>query len=191
MKRPSATEVLTEIILQNLGISSAIGIILILVSWRLFIYLSILFVAFLLGLLFQEGLVDDDGSLGLVLEHYNERFKDSKRTVFTMPMSQTVDAELDTQLEQSLNEFVGYIVRDFINGWYSNLNKSNSQEFPDAIHATLFSAFVTLGLSLSKIEPTNLILAVMKSIILHVVFHFNHRKSFGSLMEQVWTLRII
>ncbi|KAJ8324223.1 Sorting nexin-20 [Batrachochytrium dendrobatidis] len=72
------------------------------------------------------------------------------------------------QVMASIDKLISYIVRDFINGWYVKLNHSNSQEFPEAIHVSLREAFVTLGLSASKMNPVNLVLAVIGVVLTHL-----------------------
>jgi hypothetical protein len=76
--------------------------------------------------------------------------------------------DIEPELKTSLDEFIGYIVRDFIDSWYRNLNHSKSKEFCDAVHTSLYAAFVTLGKSISQVNPTDMILAVMKVVIEHV-----------------------
>ncbi|KAJ3323955.1 hypothetical protein HDV06_000931 [Boothiomyces sp. JEL0866] len=131
--------------------------------------------AFLLGILFEEANVQDGGGIALINQHYksriqpinddaNSKLKESleNRVVYQRPDG------VSPELEAVLNKFISNIVRDFINGWYNNLNVSKKTDFPDAVHSAIFDSFVTLGNSARKINPTNLILSTMESVIQHV-----------------------
>jgi hypothetical protein len=105
--------------------------------------------------------VDERGGYGLVERHYRKRIE-------YQPAVVPLVMELEPQLAKALDEFVGFVVRDFIDSWYRNLNHSKSREFPDAVHTSIYAAFVTLGKSISQVNATDMILAVMKVVIEHV-----------------------
>jgi hypothetical protein len=141
---------------------------------RLFLGLITFVFGFGLGLIFMEGLVDEEGGVGLIKKWYTERTKQYEKIfedtiTFEKP---PISMEVGKELEGSLHEFIGYIVRDFINGWYKKVNESGNQEFPDAVHAALYSAFLTLGKAAVKVNHTDLILSVMNAVILHVVNYY-------------------
>ncbi|KAJ3261558.1 Intermediate filament protein [Boothiomyces macroporosus] len=145
-----------------------------LMPWTFFTVLLVIS-AFLLGILFEEANVQDGGGIALISQHYqariqpineeaNAKFKESIENRVLYPRPEAVSPEL----EAVLNKFISNIVRDFINGWYNNFNVSKKTDFPDAIQSALFDSFVTLGNSARKINPTNLILSTMESVIQHV-----------------------
>jgi hypothetical protein len=136
---------------------------LILVSPKMAGLLFLLCSSFVFGMIFYEAVVDDTGGYGLVQKHYKRRLED----VYKPPVIE-IQMEIETELKSSLDEFIGYIVRDFINSWYQNMNHSKSNEFLEAVHTSLYAAFVTLGKSISQVNPTDMILAVMKVVIEHV-----------------------
>ncbi|KAJ3274503.1 Intermediate filament protein [Terramyces sp. JEL0728] len=131
--------------------------------------------AFLLGILFEEANVRDGGGIALINQHYQERIQPINEAA-SAKLKESLESRVvysknepvSSELEAVLNKFISNIVRDFINGWYNNLNVSKKTDFPDAIQASIFDSFVTLGNSARKINPTNLILSTMESVIEHV-----------------------
>ncbi|KAH6576349.1 hypothetical protein BASA60_004549 [Batrachochytrium salamandrivorans] len=104
----------------------------------------------------------------LVLQ-YNKERSIAPSTAFENAMPPKVCASMD--------RLISFIVRDFINGWYAKLNHSNSPEFPDAVHGSLREAFSTLGLSASRINPADLILALIGTILSHLREYKNFEAS--------------
>ncbi|KAI8903313.1 PXA domain-containing protein [Gorgonomyces haynaldii] len=71
---------------------------------------------------------------------------------------------MDPKLESHLKELVDYIVRDFIWNWYQRLCHSKSQEFPNAVREGLLQVFVSLGMALSQVHPTMLLLSIGQTL---------------------------
>ncbi|KAI8899756.1 PXA domain-containing protein [Globomyces pollinis-pini] len=130
------------------------------------------FCAFILGILFKEAVVDHNGGFGLVEQHYKDRLSYLKPSTEKIPVAVSQlshsDEEIDPELNEELNKFISYIIRDFIDSWYVNLNTSKSRDFSDSVHFTIHEAFLTLGFAGSKINHTDLLLSIMHVIILHV-----------------------
>ena len=128
--------------------------------------------AFLLGMVVKESIIDEKGGLGLVERHFQERigtkYESARDFTKELPVVQQQLIEITPELDGAIDKLINFIVRDFVQGWYENLNKSQSSEFPDAIKATLKQVFISLGKSGSGVNPTELMLSVMRQLILHV-----------------------
>jgi hypothetical protein len=125
--------------------------------------------SFLLGLLLREAAVES--GFKLVEKHYQERILSkanlSKSTILPALIPQTIE-DLSANLDRALDQFVGFIVRDFIGMWYIKVNRSQSTEFPNSVHISLKEVFLTLGRSGSLINPTDFMLSSVRAVITHV-----------------------
>lgn len=123
------------------------------------------FFSFSVGLLFQEALTPPSGGIALLEEHISRR----RLSMETGP-DYAKSIQVSPDLELQLNKLIGFIVRDFIRGlWYDEkLNHSKSDEFPDAVAASLKEVFLTLGESFSQVNRTDLILQITRIATVHV-----------------------
>ncbi|KAI8924172.1 PXA domain-containing protein [Entophlyctis helioformis] len=77
-------------------------------------------------------------------------------------------ADVPPGILAQLDRIISYIVRDFIDGWYTRVNHSRSTEFPDSVTVSLREAFTTLGFMGSRLNPATLVLSLIKTILTHV-----------------------
>jgi hypothetical protein len=138
---------------------------------RIFLCSCVFMLGLLAGLVLQEGVVDEKGGFGLLMAYQEERIVKSNNVQLKAPVFDAgkLPMTLSEDLDVALNEFIGYTVRDFINRWYNNVNTSGSQEFPEIVHQGIYSAFVRLGYLAKRLNPTDMILLVMSTVIIHVV----------------------
>lgn len=83
------------------------------------IVLSIL--TFCFGVVFESALLGKGGTTALVIKHYNRRIRRKlPEIIVPTPTMAEIPITVTPELKQSLNEFIGYIVRDFVNRFLLN-----------------------------------------------------------------------
>ena len=93
-----------------------------------------------------------------------------KQSIMNQPGTPLTPVELkfSPSVMRPIDQIISYIVRDFINNWYVNINKSNGEEFPNAVRVALRNIFINIGQSASRMNPAHLILSIINSTLTHV-----------------------
>ncbi|TPX73911.1 hypothetical protein CcCBS67573_g04810 [Chytriomyces confervae] len=80
----------------------------------------------------------------------------------------TLSVPLDVNVLAAQSRLISLIVKDFIKSWYEAINLSHSDEFPNAVTASLHSAFLTLGEAAAKTKVVHIVSPITQTLIRHI-----------------------
>ncbi|KAJ3242009.1 sorting nexin 13 [Chytriomyces hyalinus] len=80
----------------------------------------------------------------------------------------TLSVPLDMNVHAAQSRLISLIVKDFVKSWYEAINLSHSDEFPNAVTASLHSAFLTLGEAAAKTKVVHIVSPITQTLIRHI-----------------------